>query len=198
LHAITGVGDGYGVGRHSAPEEPPPPRDKPRYRFVVAISGILLLAFLSMAVVAAVFPETGPQAADGAGGNGAANPFPQVPAGPVTPAGPPATAAITGAYELSQEWADGFIGAVRLTNDTAGPVSWQVRLVFPDTVRDLQNRWIAGGPGDTTVTRTGQTVVFDSQEQLAAGATIGLHFQFTKDGSNINPTECWVNGRPCS
>ena len=35
-------------GKHLAVQEPPPPKDKPRWRFLVAIGGILVLAFLSM------------------------------------------------------------------------------------------------------------------------------------------------------
>jgi hypothetical protein len=71
------------VGRHLAREEEPPPRDKPRYRFVVAISGIVMLAFVAMVVVNLIFPEQSPQAAAGPEEPGAGgNPFPAVPGDP--------------------------------------------------------------------------------------------------------------------
>ena len=92
------------MARHLAREEEPPPRDKPRYRFLVAISGIVLLAFVAMVVVNAVFPERAPQAAAGQEEPGTGgNPFPAVPGDPgLTPpptidpgatGAPPSTAA---------------------------------------------------------------------------------------------------------
>jgi hypothetical protein len=85
------------VARHLAKEEEPPPRDKPRYRFVVAIVGIGALAFIAMVVVNAVFPERSPQAVAGPEDPGTGgNPFPAVPGDPGLT--PPATPdpAVTG------------------------------------------------------------------------------------------------------
>jgi hypothetical protein len=194
------------VGRHSTPEEPPPPKDKPRYRFVLAISAIFLLAFASMAVVAAVFPDKAPQAEASPGDPGAAgNPFPSISSGspgPVAPAAPQssttATGPFTGRFEVSQDWSDGFIGAVQLSNGTAGDKAWQVQLVFPANVGALQSRWISGGPGDSTVARTGQTVTFTGSVPLAAGAHIGIYFQFAKATGSPVPSACSVNGGPCT
>lgn len=216
------------MGRHLAPEEPPPPKDKPRYRFLVAISGILALAFAAMAVVNAVFPEKSPQAVAGPDPGQGANPFPEVPgppggmpsatpdpavtappSAPPTTGPPPGTTAqpppnppsglVSGAYSVPQTpWPDGFIGSVRLTNNGTSAESWQVVLVFPGTVGALQNRWISDGPGGSTVTRNGQTVVFNSTQVLAAGASIGLYFQFARAGADIDPEQCWVNGRACT
>lgn len=191
------------MGRHARAEEPPPPKNKPRYRFPIAIGAIALLAFTSMAIVAAVYPERAPQAATtpvqdpGVPGN----PFPELSGIPNITSGPlppPAVAAVAGAYQLTQDWVDGFIGAVQLSNSTNAPQSWQVTLVFPDNVKDLQARWISGGPGEATVSRAGQTVTFAGQQPLPAGTQIALHFQFTKAAGSPNPRECSVNGRPCS
>lgn len=74
------------MGRHTAAEAPPPPKDKPRYRFLVAISGILVLAFVTMAAVAALFPENGSRAVAGPDGS-QANPFPQLPGDPAATSG---------------------------------------------------------------------------------------------------------------
>jgi hypothetical protein len=81
------------VGRHLVPEEPPPPKEKPRWRFLVAIGGIAMLAFIAMAAVAALFPENGPRAAAGPDAT-QGNPFPQLPGDPLatTSAAPSASA----------------------------------------------------------------------------------------------------------
>jgi hypothetical protein len=106
---------------------------------------------------------------------------------------------ITGSYRLSANpWPDGFIGAVGLTNNETQPQPWQVVLTFPNTVGDLQNHWIAGGPGGSTFARNGQTVVFNGTQPLGSGDHIELNFQFGKTGDDFAPRECWVNGRACS
>jgi Cellulose binding domain len=196
------------VGRHSTPEELPPPKDKPRYRFVIAISAIALLAFASMALVAAVFPQNAPQAEASPADPGLVGIPSQFPgsqsgaAAPVTspppPATGPATGPVAGTFVVSQDWADGFIGAVQLSNATPTAQAWRVQLVFPANVGALQARWISGGPGDTTVARAGQTVTFTSQVPLAAGAHIGVFFQFAKTGGNPAASACSVNGHACT
>lgn len=223
------------MGRHSAPEEPPPPKNKPGYRFFVAILGIALLAFISMAVVAALFPENGSRAVAGQDGNAASPAYPGIP--PNTPgappeavqpsvstSAPPTTAAtsrpptsrpprtpagatpsnqptgrVLGTYGVRDEWVDGFIGQVVLSNTQTTPQHWQVRLVFPDTVSDDKpiNSWIEG-PGGATFRRDGAALIFESTQPLAPGALITLAFQFAKQGSDLNPRECSVNGMPCT
>jgi hypothetical protein len=204
------------VGRHAVPEESPPPKDKPRYRFVVAVSGIVLLAFASMAMVAAVFPQRAPQAqASPKDLAGSADAFPPIAASQSSPTAaplvttnpasgdattPPAAAMglVSGKFQLSNDWNDGFIGSVRLSNGTSSAQAWRVLLVFPDNVKDLQARWIAGGPGEMTVTRTGPTVTFTGQTSLAAGARLGVFFQFGKTVGSPTPRKCSVNGRACT
>ena len=70
--------------------------------------------------------------------------------------------------------------------------------MFPNNVKDLQSRWIAGGPGEMTVTRTGPTVTFTGQTSLAAGARLGVFFQFGKTVGSPTPRKCSVNGRACT
>jgi hypothetical protein len=190
------------VGRHSVAEEPPPPENKPGYRFPLAIGAIVLLACASMAIVAAVFPERTPRAAATTPENPAAgNPFPQLPGEPTITSEPASTgpsAAVSGTFQLSRDYDGGFIGAVQLFNGATSAESWQVKLVFPSNVGTLQAHWISGGPGDTTVAQAGQTFTFTSQQPLAAGAKIGLSFQFGKTAGDPHPRECSVNGTPCS
>ncbi len=230
------------MGRHSAQEEPPPPKEKPRYRFLVAIAGIALLAFFTMATVAAIFPER-PQAS-ATEQPPPANPFPEVsgpgdtptpgpdspapgstqPSGqpptnaPVPPVVPSVTAAgsspvpgsgptgatnppsgvVGGQFAVATAWETGFIAGVQLTNATTTAQSWQVTLVLPDGVGVLDATWISGGPGGSTYSRNGQTVVFTGVAPLAAGSGIGLNFQFRRAAGPFQPTSCAVNSRPCS
>ncbi len=199
------VGEGWCVGRHTRPEQPQP-EAKPRHRFVVAFSTIFLLAFASMAVVAAIFPEQGPQAKASGDPTGVGTPFPPIPAGQpadtslgsTTVIATSGTGQVSGTFAVSQDWNEGFIGNVALSNTSASPQAWQVQLVFPDIVGQLQSRWISDGPGDSTVARSGQTVTFTGQQPLAAGAHIGVFFQFAKGPGDPSPRNCLVNGSPCA
>jgi hypothetical protein len=215
------------VGRHLAREEPPPPKDKPRWRFLVAISGILVLAFIAMAAVAALFPETGPRAA----ANPTENPFPHLPGDPVATNGPgpsatasvgpsaappptrpgstrtprvtgspnpPPSGQLSGVYSLlpGRVWNDGFQAEIMITNNTATAQSWQVRLRYPESVTQFVTSWMDGYPAPA-VEVTGQTVTFTGGANVPANTTVNLRFEFKKSGSDFNPVECTVNGRPC-
>ena len=106
---------------------------------------------------------------------------------------------MAGTYKLANDWTVGFIAAVTLSNGTEGDQSWQVKLLFPDNVGALQARWIAGGPGNMTVTRAGQTVTFTGEQPLAAGRQIEVTFQFDKTAAGSpNPRTCSVNGLACT
>jgi hypothetical protein len=209
------------VGRHLAPEAPPPPKDKPRYRFLVAIGGIAALALLTMAIVAAVFPEQRPpEAAAGTGepfpsGGGttatgapssASPPVPSpLPAPSDKPSsttappvvGPPPTGPVAGVFAVVQTWDTGFIGGVQLTNTATTAEAWQVTLVLPASVGELRASWVEGGPGIPAASRSGQTVTFRADAPLAAGVQVGLRFQFDRAPGPIAPLTCTVNGRAC-
>jgi hypothetical protein len=213
------------VGRHLAREEPPPPKEKPRWRFLVAISGILVLAFVAMAAVAALFPENGPRAV--AGSDPTENPFPNLPGdpggtvGPSPSAGPgptvgtpltqppgtrpPRSAAgsssgpLSGVYSLlpGRVWSDGFQAEIMITNGAATAQSWQVRLQFPSNVHQYVTSWMDGYPAPT-VEVTGQTVTFTGTGAVPAGRTVNLRFEFKKSAGTFDPVSCTVNGRPCT
>jgi hypothetical protein len=213
------------VGRHTAREEPPPPKDKPRWRFLVAIGGIIVLAFIAMAAVAALFPENGPRAV--AGADPTENPFPQLPGGPVgtvgpSPSGgtsppggipltqspgtrppPPATDSpagpLSGVYSLlpGRVWNDGFQAEIMITNGSAAAQSWQVRLQYPANVTQYRTSWMDGYPAPA-VEVTGQTVTFTGTATIPAGRTVNLRFEFKKSAGDFDPVSCTVNGRVCT
>lgn len=211
------------MGRHLKVEEPPPPKDKPRWRFLVAIGGIVVLAFVSMAAVAALFPQRGSQAV---AGPETSNPFPHLPGDPTggtspsggptpdpgqTPAStPPRGSAsrppnapsgqLSGAYTVlpNAVWETGFQAQVAITNNTGSAQSWQVRLVYPASVTRYVTSWVDGSPGPRAEV-SGQTVIFSGTATVPIGRTIGLKFQFDRTkGGDFSPIECSVNGRACT
>jgi hypothetical protein len=122
---------------------------------------------------------------------------------PPPPTGPPAPAAtprgpVAGDFSVTEEWVTGFTARVQLANQSAAGQHWQVSIVFPDNVKNLTNTWISGGSDTATMTRSGQTVVFRSINPLAGNASIGLYFQFNKEGEDFTPSGCTVNNRDCA
>ncbi|HEX6873170.1 MAG TPA: cellulose binding domain-containing protein [Micromonosporaceae bacterium] len=197
----------------------------PRLRYLIALGAIVAIAVVA-ATVAGWFGPDRPGQAKGPGGSATAVPEPpdvnatddpgRSPDPTTSPANssptPSASATITptavptsvrpgvvlGTYRLSQDWADGFIGAVRLRNPGGQAKSWVVQLVFGGDVGTLEKTWISGGPGRASVVRTGQTLTFRGDIALDAGGDIGLYFQFQRSGPDISPVECAVNGTVCS
>jgi hypothetical protein len=213
------------VGRHTAQEEPPPPKEKPRWRFLVAIGGILVLAFVAMAAVAALFPENGSRAV--AGADPTENPFPHLPGDPAVTAGPSPSAGpspnagtpptrgadtrpprsstaspsgpLSGVYTLlpGRVWNDGFQAEIMITNGAATAQSWQVRLQYPANVTPYVTSWMDGYPAPA-VEVTGQTVTFTGTAAVPAGRTVNLRFEFKKSAGDFDPVSCTVNGRACT
>src|SRR5262245_39257804 len=113
------------VGRHASRWRWLPSQIKPQHRFVVAISGILLLAFATLAVSATIFPRT-PEAS--AGPNSADRTTPSDPTNIA-----PATGQLIAYYvvPMSAVWANGFQAQVLITNTANAPQGWQVTLTYP-------------------------------------------------------------------
>ena len=213
------------MGRHLVREEPPPPKEKPRWRFLVAISGIVVLAFIAMAAVAALFPENGSRAV--AGADPTENPFPQLPGEPLGTVGPspsvgasptagtppnqprgtrtPRSTADTpsgslgGVYSLlpGRVWNDGFQAEIMITNGGTTAQQWQVRLQYPAAITRYVTSWMDGYPAPV-VEVAGQTVTFTGTAAIPAGHTVNLRFEFKKSAGDFDPIACTVNGRACT
>lgn len=189
----------------------------------MAIAGIVALAFITMAIVAAVFPEDSPAAAGPTESIPVANPFPPLPtvdpttiiaspsatAGPVatsrrppspTPPKPPATASgsVDAAYSRLQDqtWVDGFQAKVTLINRTNAPQSWQVKVVFADNVTPTTSTWINGAEPPILVTQS-HGATFTSRTDLPANGDVTFYFQVAKTDGSMVPLVCTVNGQPC-
>lgn len=105
---------------------------------------------------------------------------------------PPSAVEVTARYVLSSTWDQGFVANVDVVNSSARSQTFDVRLTFPDTVAiTVTGFWNA------TPSTAGNTLVFTGGP-LAPGGTVRFGFQAEKNrSSQVNPTGCTVNGRPC-
>jgi hypothetical protein len=195
---------------------------------VVAITGILALAFIAMVVVNAVFPERTPQAAAGPEDPGTGgNPFPEVPGDPgltppttpdtvpsagtpapttaprtsttTSPPQPPPSGPVAGAYAAQNPYPGGdFQAQIRLTNTGGSQQAWQVRLRYADNVTGVVNIWIDSYPSQPVATLDQGVFVFSGSAPLAPGETITVKFHMDASGEDISPSECSINGRACT
>ena len=159
---------------------------KPQHRFVVAITGIVLLAFATLAVAASVFPAT-PEAS--------AQPQQEV------SQFPPGShqGDLVGTYSVAPNavWGTGFQAQVAITNRGDRPLDWQVTLAYPKTVMTYAGSWVDGVP-QPNVAVAGQRYTFTSAVPVAPGQTALLRAEFSKvAGADFTVTECTVNGRQC-
>jgi hypothetical protein len=206
------------VGKHSDPEQPPPPPPPHRpYRVVIALGAIVALAVLSMAIVAAIYPNgRGAAQTTGTGSPSASEPpfsgpYPTDSADPVGPpptyaagtAGPTtAVGGLTARYELIYRWAGakpGFQIRLTLTNVSGASLPWQIRLSYGGQVRRMATLWVNGSDLPRT-SRSGATYRITSTAPLPRGASIDVYAQFeagTDDLAKISPSACEANGADC-
>ncbi|WP_117215536.1 cellulose binding domain-containing protein [Allorhizocola rhizosphaerae] len=117
---------------------------------------------------------------------------------------PPLTVTTTGtpqptctvAYRVSSQWANGFVGEVRIIN--TGPTAihgWSLMWTFPNG-QTITNLW-SGVP-----TQSGATVTVTNMPYNAViaanGGSVTFGFMGTWSGTNGNPTSFTLNGRPCN
>lgn len=210
------------VGRHTVPDAPPPPKAKPPYRFLLAMGAIVILAVVAMAVVAAVYPERGPAAADSGQDSTTVelSPPPQTPPDAVPPAPgqptqpaqtqPPAPTttslprtqgAVVGSYAMTHtdgEWGNKFEARVSLTNTSGTPQPWVVTLEYPTRVDSFAAVWVDPGqpPPGQIVNQPLFTVT--GNQPIPAGATITVWMQFSVGpGAPVTLLDCRVNGSAC-
>ncbi|WP_326551602.1 cellulose binding domain-containing protein [Micromonospora sp. NBC_01813] len=115
----------------------------------------------------------------------------RTPGVPTTPPAPP-SAEITARYVLSSTWDRGFVANVDVSHVSGRVRTFDVRLTFPDNVViTVTGFWNA------TPSVTGSSLTF-SGGPLDPQGTISFGFQAEKNRpSQVNPTSCTVNGRPC-
>lgn len=114
---------------------------------------------------------------------------------PTTP--PPPPPPVTGSYSVVDRYYDGFIAQVLITNPSASPRDWTVRLDFPRGVGRLHTFWAEGAP-PPELDRLGDAYVFTGRAPVAAKGKVALRLQLERWGRDIDPTACTVNGTPCA
>ncbi len=126
-------------------------------------------------------------ARDGAGRLSSASP-------PLTfTTGSPAGAACTVAFRNTNDWGNGYVGSIDITNNGAAPVDgWTLAFSWPTAWQNLSSGWNA------TWTEQGRTVRVTSDASLAAGATTNVGFVGSYGGPNVPPGSYTLNGTVCT
>lgn len=106
---------------------------------------------------------------------------------PPSPASP-----VSGRYRVVEQFHDGFVGEVRVSNASTTARGWTARLAFPGG--RLGSAWIEGAP-QGTARRTDDGFTYHSGEDLAGGASVALRFYV--EHAESRPTSCTVDGGAC-
>ncbi|MFI5932022.1 cellulose binding domain-containing protein [Actinoplanes sp. NPDC051494] len=105
----------------------------------------------------------------------------------------PATAACTVTFRDTNDWGNGYVGSIDITNNAAGPISgWTLAFTWPTAWQSLGSGWNA------TWTETGRTVRATSDTGLAAGASTSIGFVGSYSGPNVFPSVFTLNGTVCT
>ncbi|MFF9767995.1 cellulase family glycosylhydrolase [Streptomyces sp. NPDC014636] len=105
-----------------------------------------------------------------------------------------ATPACTVEYAVTGQWADGFQGSVRITNNQAALTGWRLTFDFAGGQKVTQGwngKWSQSG---TTVTAANESW----NGTLGTGASVGAGFLASWAGSNAVPTTFRLNGTTCN
>lgn len=107
--------------------------------------------------------------------------------------GTPANASCTVRFRDTNNWGNGYVGAIDITNNGAGPVNgWTLAFSWPTAWQSLGSGWNA------TWTADGRTVRVTSDSSLAAGATTNVGFVGNYSGPNVLPSVFTLNGTVCA
>ncbi|WP_307873005.1 cellulose binding domain-containing protein [Paractinoplanes ovalisporus] len=125
-------------------------------------------------------------ARDGSGRASAASP-------PLTfVTGTPADAPCTVKFRDTNDWGNGYVGSIDITNNTAsGLTGWTLTFGWPTTWQSLNSGWNA------TWTADGRTVRVTSDAALAAGGSTNVGFVGNYSGPNVLPEVFTLNGKVC-
>ena len=108
----------------------------------------------------------------------------------------PSTSTCAVTFADTNDWGNGFVGAVDVTNTGSVPVdSWTLGFTWPTTWQQVSSGW------NGTWTQTGaavQVVNTADNRVLAPGATTSVGFVGAYQGPNVSPTAFTLNGVPCA
>lgn len=105
----------------------------------------------------------------------------------------PAASGCTVKFRDVNDWGNGYVGQVDITNATGTAVAdWTLTFDWPTTWQTLGSGWNA------TWTQTGRTVRVVGNAPIAAGATVGTGLVGNYSGPNVLPTVFTLNGTVCT
>jgi beta-glucosidase len=117
---------------------------------------------------------------------------------PTTPAPTPTEAATVAActveYDVTSQWATGFVADLRVTAGGSALAGWTVRFALPDG-QVVSNAWNAA------VSQSGAQVAarnLDWNGAVPASGSVSFGFQGIHNGTNAPPTAATVNGTSCA
>ncbi|MBB4748739.1 cellulose binding domain-containing protein [Actinoplanes lobatus] len=104
----------------------------------------------------------------------------------------PAAADLSVTYSTSASWRDGFIAALRVTNNGTSARDWTITLSYPSgSGLELRGAWNA------TASLSGNTVTL-SGKSLAGGSSVSVGFQAEKNLNDlVKPITCAIGGGSC-
>ncbi|GIF15004.1 cellulose binding domain-containing protein [Actinoplanes teichomyceticus] len=107
--------------------------------------------------------------------------------------GTPADAACTVTFRDTNDWGNGFVGSIDITNNTAAAVAgWTLAFTWPTGWQSVSSGWNA------TWAQSGRTVRVTGDAGLAAGASTSVGFVGSYSGPNVLPRAFTLNGTVCT
>lgn len=109
---------------------------------------------------------------------------------------PPPPPDVTGKYVLTELFGDSFVAKVVIVNESHDQQHWKVTLEYPDSVAELVEFWVDGAQ-QPELDRSHDAFVFTSAEPVDARSHVVLKVHFERDGADVTPEVCEVNGAHC-
>ncbi|MBQ1011107.1 cellulose binding domain-containing protein [Micromonospora sp. M51] len=110
--------------------------------------------------------------------------------------GSPAASACTVRFTTANDWGNGYIGGVDITNNGTKPISgWTLTWTWPTGWQQVSSGWSATWEQVGTAVRVTPT---DDNRQIAVGATVSAGFVGAYSGPNVLPTAFTLNGTVCA
>jgi hypothetical protein len=107
--------------------------------------------------------------------------------------GSPATSACTVKFRDTNDWGNGYVGSIDITNNGPGAVNgWTLAFTWPTGWQSVSSGWNA------TWEQSGRTVRVTSDGSLAAGASTNVGFVGSYSGPNVLPAAFTLNGTVCT
>ncbi|GAA3437579.1 cellulose binding domain-containing protein [Kutzneria kofuensis] len=105
----------------------------------------------------------------------------------------PAQSTCSVRYADTNDWANGFVGNVDITNTGTAPLDgWTLAYTWPTGYQQVTSGWNA------TWTQNGTNVVVTGAGSLAPNATVSAGFVASYSGPNVTPVAFTLNGTVCS